>query len=383
MKAMVVRQPGGLDAMRLESIPEPVAGPKDVVIKVEACGVCFHDVLTRNGTLKAGVKMPCVLGHEISGMVVDVGREVIRFKSGQRVATAQRYHICGACRFCRSGRETLCAERKFLGDYGMVGGYAEYVAVEDDNVAAVPDGVPLAEASIAACAIGTSLNGVRDVGRVQAGESVLVTGAGGGVGLHGVQLARLAGALVIAQTTSASKADLIREMGAHHVVVHERGTDFSPEVKRLTGGRGVDVILDNVGTVLFEPMRRSLGVAGRWILIGQLTGDFIPFNPAQLFLKNQSMLPVTSVSRNQLEDVLALMGRKQVKAVVTQSLPLEEAAKAHALVEARRAAGRVVLRPHASARRHRGHRAERGRPLSAGTPALARRYRLEGRARRC
>jgi len=162
-----------------------------------------------------------------------------------------------------------------------------------------------------------------------------------------VQLARLAGALVIAQTTSASKADLIREMGAHHVVVHERGADFSPEVKRLTGGRGVDVLIDNVGTVLFEPMRRSLGVAGRWILIGQLTGDFIPFNPAQLFLKNQSMLPVTSVSRNQLEDVLALMGRKQVKAVVTQSLPLEEAAKAHTLVESGRAAGRVVLRPHA------------------------------------
>jgi len=167
------------------------------------------------------------------------------------------------------------------------------------------------------------------------------------VGLHAVQLARLAGALVIAQTTSPDKAELIRSLGAHHVVVHARGADFSPEVKRLTGGRGVDVLIDNVGTVLFEPMRRSLGIAGRWILIGQLTGDFIPFNPAQLFLKNQSMLPVTSVSRNQLEDVLQLMGRGQVKAIVTQSLPLEEAGRAHTLVESGRAAGRVVLRPNA------------------------------------
>ena len=164
MKAMVVRQPGGLDAMKLEQIPEPVAGPRDVVIRVAACGVCFHDVLTRNGTLKVGVKMPCILGHEISGTVVEVGREVSRFKAGDRVATAQRYYICGACRYCRSGREALCPDRKFLGDWGLVGGYAEYVAVGDDNVALVPDGVPLAEASVASCAIGTLLNGVRDVG---------------------------------------------------------------------------------------------------------------------------------------------------------------------------------------------------------------------------
>lgn len=345
MKAMVVRQPGGVEAMRLETLPDPKAGPREVVIEVEACGVCFHDILTRNGTLKAGVKMPCVLGHEISGIVIEAGAEVRRFKAGDRVATAQRYYICGACRFCRSGRETLCAERKFLGDYGLVGGYGEYVAVGEDNVAAVPGNVELAHASIASCAIGTCLNGVRDVGRVQMGEWALVTGAGGGLGLHAVQIARRAGAVVIAQTTSPDKADLIREMGAQHVVVHARGEDFSPEVKRLTGGRGVDVLIDNVGTPLFEPMRRSLGVSGRWILIGQLTGEFIPFNPAQLFLKNQSMLSVTSTSRNQLEDVLALMGRGEVKAMITRSLPLEEAAEAHRLVEAGRAAGRLVLTP--------------------------------------
>lgn len=345
MKAMVVRAPGGIDAMKLESIPDPVAGPRDVVIKVDACGVCFHDLLTRAGTLKAGVKMPCVLGHEISGTVVEAGAEVSRFKTGDKVATAQRYHICGACRFCRGGRETLCPDRKFLGDWGLVGGYGEYVAVGDDNVALVPDGVSLAEASIASCAIGTILNGVRDVGKLRMGESALITGAGGGLGLHAVQLARLAGAYVIAQTTSPDKVDLIREMGAHEVVLHPRGADFSPEVRRLTDGQGVDVLIDNVGTPLFEPMRRSLGIAGRWILIGQLTGQFVPFNPAQLFLKNQSMLSVTSTSRTQLEDVLALMQRGQVKAIVSRSLALEEAGLAHTLMESGRITGRIVLRP--------------------------------------
>src|SRR5207237_3287308 len=119
MKAIVVREPGGVDAMRLETIPDPVAEPREVVIKVDACGVCFHDIVTRNGTLKAGVKMPCVLGHEISGTVVAVGRDVRGFRADDRVATAQRYHICGSCRYCRGGREALCPERKFTGDFGL------------------------------------------------------------------------------------------------------------------------------------------------------------------------------------------------------------------------------------------------------------------------
>lgn len=347
MKAMVVRQPGGLDAMRLEEVPEPTVGPRDVLMKVHACGVCFHDVLTRNGTLKAGVKMPCILGHEIAGTVVEVGREVTGFAPGQRVATTQRYHICGRCRHCRSSHEQLCADRKFLGDYGLVGGYAEYVAVGDDNVARVPDGVSLDGAAIAACAIGTVLNGIRDVGKLAMGESTLITGAGGGLGLHAIQLARLAGAYVIAQTTSPDKVDLIRRMGAHEVVVHARDEDFSPQVKRLTDGQGVDVLIDNVGTPLFEPMRRSLAVRGRWILIGQLDGSFVPFNPAQLFLKNQSMLAVTSTSRTQLEDVLKLLARGQVQPVISDTLPLEDAFEAHRVVESGRAIGRVVLRPNA------------------------------------
>lgn len=345
MKAIVVRQPGGGEVLSLEEVPDPVPGAKDVLIKVAACGVCFHDIVTRNGTLKAGVKMPCILGHEIAGTVVAVGDAVRGFKPGDRVATAQRYHICGSCRYCRTGRETLCPDRKFLGDWGMVGGYAELVAVEDDNVAVVPDAVPLEQASIVACTIGTILNAIREVGRLQPGETALVTGAGGGLGMHAIQLARLAGAYVVAQTTSPEKAPMIREMGAHAVVVSERGADFSAQVKKETDGRGVDVAIDNVGSPLFEPTRRSLGIGGRWLLIGQLTGQFVPFNPAQLFLKNVSMLSATSTTRKQLEDCLALVARGQIKPVVSRSLPLADAARAHEAVEAGKVLGRILLRP--------------------------------------
>jgi acryloyl-coenzyme A reductase len=345
MKAIVVHAPGGIDVLKLEQISDPTPGPKDVVIRVDACGVCFHDIVTRNGTLKFGVHMPCVLGHEISGTVIEIGRDVRGFSKNDRVATVQRYHICGSCRFCRTGREPLCPNRKFAGDWGLVGGYAEYVAIEDDNVALVPDGVALQDASIVACAVGTILNAIREVGRLAAGESVLVTGAGGGLGMHAVQLARLAGAYVVAQTTSPEKADQIGTLGAHEVIVHERGEDFSGAVKKATAGQGVDVAIDNVGSQLFDPIRRSLGTGARWIMIGQLTGQFVPFNPAQLFLKSVSMLSATSTTRKQLEDCLALVARGAVKPIISLALPLEQASEAHSLLEAGKAAGRIVLRP--------------------------------------
>ena len=159
------------------------------------------------------------------------------------------------------------------------------------------------------------------------------------------ELARLGGAYVIAQTTSPDKADRIRTLGAHEVIVHGRGEDFSGAVKKVTGGQGVDVAIDNVGSQLFDSIRRSMAVGGRWILIGQLTGHFVPFNPAQLFLKNISMLSATSTTRKQLEDCLALVSRGAVKPIISLALPLEKAAEAHALIEAGKAAGRIVLRP--------------------------------------
>ena len=345
MKAVVVNKAGGLDALAYTDIPDPQPQGHELVLKVHSCGVCFHDVLTRNGTLKAGVRLPCVLGHEVAGTVVELGAQVKGFKLGDRVATTQRSYICGHCRFCRSGFEPLCAQRVFLGDVGLVGGYAQYLAISSDCIAQVPDGVDLDHAAVAACAVGTVLNAVRDVGRVQMGETVLITGAGGGLGLHAIQLARLAGARVLAQTTSADKVELIRKMGAHEVVLHKRGEPFAPLVRDMTQGQGADVIIDNVGTVLFEDMRKSLAIQGRWLMIGQLTGDFVPFNPAQFFLKNQSLLSVTSTSRSQLEDVLTLMQRGQVTPVIERKLPLSEAAQAHQAVEAGRTTGRWLLSP--------------------------------------
>lgn len=343
MKAIVIESPGGPDVLRMTTVADPTPGPRDVVIRVEACGVCTHDVVTRNGTFRRGVMMPVIPGHEVSGVVVAVGADVRGFKRDDRVASVQRSHICGACRHCRSGHETQCGEQVFLGDWGLNGGYAEYACVEDDNLAHVPEAVDLQSAAVVACAMGTVFNGLREVAKVRFGETVLVTGAGGGLGVHAIQLAKLAGARVIAQTTSPSKRETLLQLGADEVVARGRGEDFSADVQALCGG--VDVVIDNVGSQIFQPVRKSLASGGRWVLIGQLTGEFVPFNPAQIFSRNLSLLSAVSTTRQQLVECLELVRRGQVSPVISEVLPLHEAARAHELVEAGRALGRIVLRP--------------------------------------
>jgi acryloyl-coenzyme A reductase len=346
MRALVLREPGNLDsALICETVADPVPGPRDVVIRVACCGVCAHDVAVCAGTLRAGIVLPCVPGHEIAGIVVAIGSTVTQFAVGDRVAATQRESVCGQCRFCRSGREPLCAEQVFLGDTRLNGGYAELVAVEADNVVHVPDGVSLDQAAIAACAIGTMLHAVRAVGRIAPGDIVMVTGAGGGLGMHGVQLAKRAGGRVIAQTTSAAKVEALRELGADAVVLAVRGGDFSGDVKALTDGQGVDCVLDTVGTPVFAPTRRSLARGGRWVLVGQLTGEFVPFNPAQLFLKGISMLSATSTTREELRLSLQLLRHGDIRAMLGPRFALSRANEALALVQSGAVAGRVLLMP--------------------------------------
>ncbi len=348
MKAIVVRAPGGPDALVAEEIPPPALRRNDVRIRVAACGVCFHDVVTRNGTLRRGVAMPLIPGHEVAGIVESVGPDVTGFRPGDRVAAAQRRHICGHCRFCRGGRETSCREQEFLGDAGLNGGYAELVCVEEDNLVTVPEGVALQDAAIVACAIGTELNAVRDVGRLREGERALITGAGGGLGIHGVQLAHLAGAEVVAVTGSAAKRAALLDAGADHVVVAAHGSDFSAAVREVSGGEGVDVAIDNVGSHVFEATRRSLAEGARWVLVGQLSGDFVRFNPAQLFLRDIALLSARSTSRAQLADALRLVARGRVRPAIAARLSLDQAAEAHRMMERAAPVGRILLCPEAA-----------------------------------
>jgi len=345
MRAIVVDRamPAGELAVRALEVPTP--GENELLVSVAACGVCFHDILARSGALRPDAQ-PFVPGHEVAGIVAAVGRGVTQFAVGDRVATTNRRTICGHCEYCRSGRESSCAQKKNLGDGELNGGYADYVCVSEDCAALVPPRVVLEHAAIAACALGTQLNAVRAAG-VRAGERVLVLGAAGGLGIHGVQFARLAGGEVVALTSAPEKAQALHEAGAHHVVVAEHGANFSMEVRRLTGGHGVDVVIDNVGTPTFDAARKSLAPFGRWVFVGQVSTDFVRFSPAHIFFRGITILTAKNATRTQLAEILDMLDRKLVSPRIWRSFALEESAEAHGHVEAGRAIGRIIIGPKA------------------------------------
>ncbi|TAM74730.1 zinc-binding dehydrogenase, partial [bacterium] len=321
---------GDTNVLVQREVALPTPGYGEVLIGVRACGVCRLDLLERKGLMR-GLVTPRILGHEIAGVVEAVGPGVSGFRPGDRIATTQRRSVCGICAFCRAGNETLCARKLFFG-HDCDGGYAERVVCSEGTAAAIPQGIPFEEAAIAACAIGTELNAVRDTGRTQLGETVLVTGASGGVGIHGVQLARAAGAHTIALTTSSAKVKRLREYGADEVVVAQDGR-FAEQVRALTGGAGVDVAIDNVGTRAFHEVRKSLAPRGRWIMTGELGAERAELNLAQIFLHGLSMLSVVSTSRVQLADSLRLIAQGVVRPVIGLRVPLSEVADAHRRIE--------------------------------------------------
>lgn len=340
MKAIVIDSFGGPEVLKEREVVAPSPGPGEVLVEVAACGVCFHDVLTRKGAMRMGMDLPRIPGHEIAGVVSEVGPMVEDFSPGDRIATTQRRYVCGVCEFCRSGRETLCDRRLFLG-HETDGGYAEQVVVSVGASARIPDSVTDTHAAIAACAIGTGLNALRDVGKVRMGESVLITGAGGGLGVHVVQLASRAGARVLASTTSPAKAEQLERLGADMVVVAEDGA-FAERVLEATGDRGVDLVIDNVGGKVLDQVRRSLVRGGRWVMVGEVSSDMVQLNLAQLFLKGLSLHSAVSTSRAQLVDTLALIASGEVRPVV-EEVPVTKAADVHTMLEAGTVFGRIAL----------------------------------------
>src|SRR3954451_4592769 len=253
MKAVTFADFGAPSVLKATMIERPVPGPDDVLVRIHAAGVCYHDVLSRGGRIP-GSRPGRVLGHEIAGEIVETGAAVPADRKGERVVIYQRLY-CGQCRYCLSGRQDLCRNSRVLGESGG-GGYAEFTCVPARNAVRIPDGLDMTAAALAVCPVGTSVRAALGVAQVEPGQTVLITGAGGGLGLHQIQVVKSVNAHAIAVTSSEDKADIVRQAGADEVIISP-DLKFSGEVWRRTGKQGFDVVLDNVVTDTFGECLRS------------------------------------------------------------------------------------------------------------------------------
>ena len=247
MRAVTFANYGPPEVLRLGEVPTPQVDRGDVLVRIVSAGVCRHDVLHRAGKLP-GSPAGAILGHEIAGYVEQIGPEVTSIKSGDRVVVFHKL-VCGVCDSCIDGRVDLCRSQKRLGTDAS-GGYAECIVVPQQNVIGIPDNVSMNAAALAVCPMGASLRALRAAG-AELGMTVAIVGAAGGLGVHQVQLASSMGLRVIAITRSAKWSDQLAELGAEMSLIAPEG-DFARQVKSVTGGEGVDIVLDNVISSTFE-----------------------------------------------------------------------------------------------------------------------------------
>lgn len=321
MRAAVVEAFGPPRSLVTAELADPVAGPGDVLIEVAAAGVNFPDILVVAGTYQILPERPFSPGKEVAGTVRAVGAGVGRFRAGDRVL-AQVEH----------------------------GGYAELVAVPEDQVVSLPDGVPFPEAAAFGLGAITAYFALVRRANVRPGETVLVTGAGGGVGSAGVQLAKALGASVIAVAQDDGRAALATKQGADHALV--AGPTMRDEVLRLTGGRGADVVLELVGGDVFAQSLRATAWEGRLVVIGFASGELPVIKAGHLLVKNISVLGLQvsdyrdrepDAVRGALEQLLGLFLEGRLSVPIARTYPLDEAGAALEAVRTGEVAGKVVL----------------------------------------
>lgn len=311
-------------------------GPHDVIIKQEYAGVCFRDILTAKG-FQPRVKIPIILGHEIAGRIVLKGKEVKDFQIGDYVCSLI-YIPDGTCKYCKKGMENICRNRLTYGE-DLNGGYAEYVLLNEKSLILVPEKVPIEGAVIASCVTGMLVHAIKD--NVKENDNVVVTGAGGGVGIHAIQIAKAYGARVIAVTSSEWKAKKISEVGCDDIIVAKE--KFSDEVKNLTNKEGADVVIETVGQPTFDQSFKSVRWGGKVIVIGNVNAQAVNFALGSLILREVNVIGNYSSRKLDVYEALRLTAEGKIKPIIDSRFPLSKAEKAHEAMLNKSTLGRVLL----------------------------------------
>jgi NADPH:quinone reductase-like Zn-dependent oxidoreductase len=342
MKAVRFHEFGGLDVLSFDEVDDPRPGPGEVVVRIRASALNHLDVDVRDGISRFPVTLPHTLGIEVAGDLEAVGEGVEGWSPGDRV-NPYIMDTCGQCRYCHTGRESLCLTPGFI-SFTTGGGYAERVAVKARNLIRIPDDVSYEEAAALQVAFGTSWHMLFTRGNLRAGETVMINSVGSGIGSAAVQLARLAGAFVIGNASSDDKLERARDLGLDAGINHAT-EDVVARVMELTDDRGVDLVYEHVGGELFQKGLDSLTKDGRLVICGGHSGEVVPFDIIPFFRGQKSVIGSFVYTREEVTRCLELAGRGLITPLVHQTFPLDDAREAMATMERREHFGKLLLIP--------------------------------------
>lgn len=340
MKAAVFSEFGGTDVLRVVDVPVPEPAQGEVLVRVRAASLNHLDLWVRRG-LPIETTMPHIGGSDVAGVVDRIGSGVTGVRPGARVVVNPSLS-CGTCEWCRTGEEPLCAHYRILGEHTQ-GGFAEYVTVPAANLFPLPEEFSFEHAAAAPLVFLTAWRGLVSRGRLKNGESVLITGASGGVASAAVQIARHIGARVYAVTTT-ENVEAVRALGADVVYDRNQG-DFAKQLYGDTKKRGVDVVIDSVGEALWKQNIRSLATAGRLVVYGATTGPKVDIDLRALFWKQVEIIGTTMSNKSEFEEVMRLIFAGVLKPVVDKVFPLDRIREAHERLEQGEQFGKIVIVP--------------------------------------
>lgn len=340
MKAVRIHEFGGPEVLRYEDAPDPQLRKDEVLVRVRACAMNHLDLWVRKGL--PGIKLPHILGSDIAGEVVEVGEYLTGVSVGQRVLIAPM-HFCGRCEKCVAGVQNQCREFTVRGNL-VDGGNCELVAVPQGIVIPIPESLSFDQAASVPLVFLTAWHMLVGRAGVRPGQTVLVLGANSGVGIAGIQIAKMFNCTVIATAGDERKAERARELGADHVVNHYQ-QKISEEVRKITHKQGVDIVLEHVGAATWDESIRSLKPGGTLVTCGATAGPQVGIDLRFVYSRQLTVLGSYMGTMGELHEVLKHVFAGRLRPVVDRSFPLAEAGAAHEHMEKSQMFGKIVLNP--------------------------------------
>lgn len=341
MKAVQLIARGAPGKFDLREIPDPIPGDNDVVIRVRACGLNRLDLWTEEGALPIKLQLPRTPGCEVAGEILALGKNVSRWQTGDRVAV-QSNLFCGECEFCLRGRESICIKGEILG-VNRDGGFAEQVVVPAASLVRLPEEISFETSAALTLAGSTAMHMLTNRAKVHSGDWVLVIGGASGVGSAAIQIAKGLGAYVISTGSTAEKRELAKSLGADWVV--DSNENWPVEVRKITGKRGVDLVIEHVGGEVLLRAFDCLARGGNVVTCGATAGRNVEIKLWPLFVKEQSLIGSYGRNRADIEATLEWVALGKLKAVVDRAYSLAETAEAFAQLRNRSVKGKVIIKP--------------------------------------